>query len=214
MADKKSAKYPFQWADGTWHSISQQQHQFNLAAANRQPVQDSSALLSPTGGATTMKGTQAPFALGTDQAPPPTPQPFDPQAELARITAGRNVALGNAESAYQQGNLTFDYGYNADGSQNTANPYSRAAMLRQAYDASRLGTTNSLAAQGQLYSGAMANAQGRNDRNYAQGEAAGRLAFTRSLHGIQSGKLANYAGNAAGVGAEDFNALLRATYGG
>src|SRR4051794_4132156 len=31
MAAKKSAKYPYKWSDGTWHSISEVQHKVNVA---------------------------------------------------------------------------------------------------------------------------------------------------------------------------------------
>jgi hypothetical protein len=31
MAAKKSAKYPYKWSDGTWHSISESQHKVNVA---------------------------------------------------------------------------------------------------------------------------------------------------------------------------------------
>lgn len=49
------------------------------------------------------------------------------------------------------------------------NPYSKAAQLQRSYDNAKRGTTNGLAARGQLYSGAMANAQNSNDRDLLQG---------------------------------------------
>lgn len=174
----------------------------------------SGAFLGALQGSAAVQQPGPPKGLPAAPAPmtPAAPQPPDPQLEQAKLSAGRNIALGNSEAAYQTGNNNFDYGYNADGSSNAANPYSRAAMLEESYAASKRGTTNSLASQGQLYSGAMGSAQGRNDKNYARGEADNRLAWQRAQHGIQSGQLANYASNAIGVGDADFNALLRAAY--
>lgn len=71
--------------------------------------------------------------------------------------------------------LGLDYGIdfqrNADGSLGSynisptvdvSNPFSQAALLKRSYDQSVRGTTNSYAAQGQLYSGALENAQSEN----------------------------------------------------
>lgn len=140
------------------------------------------------------------------------PQPPDPALEQAKLQAGRNVALSNSEGAYQEGNLGFDAGYNPDGSINTANPYSRAALYQLQYENDQRGTTNSMAAAGQLYSGAIENQRGINSSNYARNEAGNRLAYQRGLHGIQSGRLSTMANNSLGVNDADFNALLKSTY--
>lgn len=144
--------------------------------------------------------------------PPAAPQPQDPGFENQKLQAGRNVALSNSESAYQTGNLGFDAGYNPDGTVNTANPYSRAALLQLGYENQQRGTNNSMFAAGQGYSGARLNAQAGNDRNYAMNEAANRLAYQRGLHGIQTGQLNTYANNSLGVGQGDFNALSKQAY--
>lgn len=154
----------------------------------------------------------APGAGLVGQGSQSTPRPPDPGLENAQLVANRGVAISRGNAAYDTGNLGFDYGYNPDGSINTANPYSRAALYQKQYEESKLGTTNSLAAQGQLYSGAMANAQGRNDSAYGQNEAGNRLAFQRGLHGIQTGQLGALANAGMGVSNSDFDALLRATY--
>jgi hypothetical protein len=77
-----------------------------------------------------------------------TPPPYDPSVDQAAIIGGRNVAITNGNAAYDTGNLSFDYGYNPDGTVNTANPYSRAALYQLAYTNSKRGTLNSMAAQG------------------------------------------------------------------
>jgi hypothetical protein len=156
-----------------------------------------------------------PAAPGFTQTTPPLgaqPQPVDPNFENAKQTASRNIAIAGGESTYQQGNLNFDYGYNADGSINTANPYSRAAMLQLGYENQQRGTTNSLASQGQLYSGALVNQRGIDSSDYARNEAGNRVAYQRGLHAIQAGKLGTYASNSLGVSDADFGSLLKSTY--
>jgi hypothetical protein len=141
-----------------------------------------------------------------------TPQPFDPALAEQQLVGNRNIALANGEAAYQTGNLGFDYGYNPDGTVNVANPYSRAALYQLGYTNSKRGTTNSMAAQGQLWSGAYGHQQDLNDQAYARGEAGNRLAYQRALHGVQSGKLSTYANAGTGIGNADFSSLLKATY--
>lgn len=201
MASQRSAQNPYQWADGSWHSISQARHDQNEAAKN--PNTPNLGQIAAGGG---LQQAQA------AQAAPPAPQPFDPALEAQKLTAGRNIALGNAESAYQTGNLNFDYGYNPDGTLNTANPYSRAALYQLGYENQKRGTTNSMAAQGQLYSGAIGNQRNTDARGYAINEANNRLAYQRAQHDVQSNRLGTYANNAIGVGSGDFDSLLKATY--
>jgi hypothetical protein len=156
--------------------------------------------------------TPIPGAAAGKPLPGVTPQPFDPALAEQQLIGGRNIALANGESAYQTGNLGFDYGYNPDGTVNTANPYSRAALYQLAYTNSKRATLNGMAAQGQLYSGAYGHQQGLNDETYARNEAGNRLAYQRAIHGVQSGKLATYANAGTGVGDADFSSLLKSTY--
>jgi hypothetical protein len=156
--------------------------------------------------------TPIPGAAAGKSLPGVTPQPYDPALAEQQLVGGRNIALANGESAYQTGNLGFDYGYNPDGTVNTANPYSRAALYQLAYTNSKRATTNGMAAQGQLYSGAYGHQQGLNDEAYARNEAGNRLAYQRAIHGVQSGKLATYANAGTGVGDADFSSLLKASY--
>lgn len=230
----------YTWPDGSKnHTISWQQHLQNtgtrVTSSPAGTVQISAAgqaaLNRIAGGAggvysTSPQGTVVISPAGVNTlnqirdggpgpaAPGTTPQPYDPSLDQAALIANRNVALAQGEGAYQLGNLGFDYGYNPDGSLNTANPYSRAALYQLAYTNSKRATTNSMAAQGQLYSGAYGHQQGLNDQAYAQNEAANRLAFQRAVHGVQSGQLNTYANAGTGVSDTDFQALLKATYGG
>lgn len=213
MATAKSAQNPYQWPDGSWHSIPAAQHQADQASA---PVNgwNPQWLLAnaPTGTVIPGAGTATgPPATGT------TPQPYDPSTDEAAITGGRNIALGNADAAYQQDNLNFDYGYRVDPTTgqlvaDASNPYSRAAMYQLAHDNSARGNTNSFAAQGQLYSGALTNAQSLNDQALTRNDAANKLAYQRATHGVQTGQLTTAANAGTAVSGTDFNALLKATY--
>lgn len=157
-------------------------------------------------------GTGAPAAPAA--GPVTAPQPFDPAAEAAKQQAQWNIQTGGAEAAYQTGQTAYQSGYNADGSLNASNPYSQAQLLQDSYKRGVTGTNNSMAAAGQLYSGARLNAQGRNDRQYAEGSAAQRDAAMNAYHQIQFGQLQNYGANAAGGNQAGFDALRRSIYGG
>jgi hypothetical protein len=205
----------YTWPDGTKNHTISWATELQHRAAKKSPPSGGgfSGLTSQlTPAQTAFLGQNAPAGGNTSATPGVTPQPYDPAAANAALIGNRNVALSKGEGAYQLGNLGFDYGYNPDGSINTANPYSRAALYQLAYANSKRGTTNSLAARGQLYSGAMVNAQNENDRSYAQNEAANRLAFQRAVHGVQSGQLNTYANAGTGVSDADFNSLLKSTY--
>lgn len=145
-------------------------------------------------------------------APGVTPQPYDPSLDIARGQATRIIAISRGESAYQLGNLGFDYGYNPDGTVNTANPYSRAALYQLSHDNTARGTRNGMASNGQLFSGAYNQAQSLNDQALARNQAQNKLGFDRAVHGVQSGQLTTAANNSLGVSDTDFNSLLKATY--
>lgn len=221
MATKKSSKFPFQWPDGSWHSETWFEHQAKQQAKQSiynygRPGGPQSAADLPgfPGGPPVPAGAQ-PVAV----APPVVaqPAPFDPNAEMARLGAIRNIGVGDAEAAYQQGQLQRSTGFDAAGNPVTSgpdfNPFAQAMMLQDEYKRGQAGTLNSYAAQGQYSSGAYQRAQGRNDRLYAQGYDALRTGTQAAYHGIQSGRLQNYASNALGVSDTDFAALRRSIYG-
>lgn len=150
----------------------------------------------------------APPAAGT------VPQPFDPSLAWAQQQATWQRGIADSEARYQQGETAWSLGYNADGSLNTSNPYAQAQLLQDNYRRSVTGTDNSMAAQGQLYSGARVNAQARNDRLYAESSSALRDEARRTYHGIASGQLQSYGQNAMGLTQEQWDALRRSVYGG
>jgi hypothetical protein len=143
-----------------------------------------------------------------------TPQPFDPALENQRQQAGFNITTGDAEANYQTGQTAYSTGYNADGSLNAGNPYSQAMLLQDNYKRSQTGTNNSMASQGQLYSGARLNAQARNDRLYAEGSAGLRDQTRERYHQIGYGRLQNYGQNSLGTSQAGYDSLRRSVYGG
>jgi hypothetical protein len=207
----------YTWPDGTKnHTITWATELQHRAAKTPPPSGGgfSSLPAQLTPAQTAFLGAHAPASgnLGGPGDPAVTPAPFDANAANATLIGNRNVAISKGEAANTLGNLGFDFGYNPDGSLNTANPYSRAALYQLAYTNSKRGTTNSLAAQGQLYAGAMVNAQNENDRVYAQNEANNRLAFQRAVHGVQTGQLNTFANAGTGVSDADFAATLKSVY--
>lgn len=155
------------------------------------------------------------FAASPGYVPPPpvTPQPFDPAFEAAKLGATWNTQVAQGEAGYQKGETAWGLGYNADGSINTANPYSQAMMLQGEYKRSQQGSDNSLTGQGLYFSGARLNAQATNDRSYAQGSSSLRDQARQSYHGIDYGQLQSYGQNALGVSGADYEALRKAVYG-
>jgi hypothetical protein len=105
-------------------------------------------------------------APGATPDPAPVAMPVDPNFGANVNAAQRNLDTTLQEDAAQRAQLGGTYGFGLDASGNVvddhSNPYSRAAALQTAYDNSVRGTNNSMAARGQLYSGALQNAQNWN----------------------------------------------------
>lgn len=138
----------------------------------------------PTVGRLTASGGYAPGAYrpggNPRPAPRPSPQPRPKPAPQRPINSGpapykdesyfNTVASEAARRDNTLNSLTaqestakIGYGFDTD---IATNPYSRAALLQKNYDTAQKGTMNSMAAGGQLYSGAHSNARGMNRGNY------------------------------------------------
>ncbi len=126
-------------------------------------------------------------ATATAAAQPPTPQamPVDPGYDAATGAASYNLQTALQAAQYQRGQLgqTYGLGIRPDGSvfDDVSNPYSRAAEQQKAYDRARRGSTNSMAARGQLYAGSLQNAQNEN----ANVAGRNRDALIRDFMGAQ-----------------------------
>jgi hypothetical protein len=157
------------------HTISWDTHQQHLTA------QKAPAPVVPA------STPEAPQPMFDPSAPLPVDATYDSEmgtrerargSGLAAATGERTRGLGEygfTESAFDpntqtMGALAFD----------PNNPFSKAALLKKSYDTGRARTGQSMASQGQLYSGAYQNAQDLLNRNQLQGEDA----LTKSLTGF------------------------------
>lgn len=226
MADKKSATNKHQWPNGSWHSIPWAQQVQRLqaqAAADARKQGGGTGQQIMAAGAAYYKamGIPNPNAPGGDSdpnrpgagGPGVLPQPFDPSFEAQKQSATWNIQLGDADANYQRGQTAYNTGYNADGTRNTANPYAQAQLLQENWQRSKMGADNSLAAAGQFFSGARANAQARNDRLYAVDSDSLRRSAGDTYYGIGRGQLGTYASNTLGVTGGAYESLRKSVYG-
>jgi len=141
------------------------------------------------------KPTQMPAAAPAPASPKPySSAPWDAAEQLsdAGADAKYNNALLNArykKTAYGQ-EYGLDPGYN----DYKANPYSRAALLEQTFQRANRASGNSLAAGGQLYSGASQNAETYNREHKGQETNALEGSYRKSLQGVneeEAGALTN-----------------------
>lgn len=98
--------------------------------------------------------------------------PVNPQFGADVNAASRNLDTTLQQNQAARGQLGSSYGFGVDAAGNAiddhTNPWSKAAALQTSYDNSVRGTTNSYASRGQLYSGAIQNAQDWNARQNLQ----------------------------------------------
>jgi len=131
-------------------------------------------------------GTPGPAAATTSApaAAPYSAAPWDSAEQLSDAGADAKynnalLNLGYKKTAYGQ-EYGLDPGYN----DYKANPYSRAALLEQTYQRANRASGNSLAAGGQLYSGASQNAETYNREHNSQERNALEGSYRKALQGI------------------------------
>lgn len=135
--------------------------------------------------------------------------PVDPAYDSAIGSAQHGLTTGLLGAGYRRAQLgqTYGLGQRADGTvfDDVSNPYSLAAEQQKAHDRAVRGTQTSMAAQGQLYSGAFQNAQNAN----AQTALRNRDSLVRSFQAAQQdisndeqGILGEHFGATAGAEAE------------
>lgn len=163
------------------------------------PHRPHTASAAPTPGA-----PAAPAAPG-DVLPPAT----SPELLAAQAAANQNIALGNATDTWQIGQLRNDYGYDASGNVDPSNPYSQAALLQKHYQQSQRGNLNSYADRGQLYSGALQNAQDAAYGSFKQGEYGLKRDLNNQLGQIAIGGLQRYGQYGATLDGQRIADLLR-----
>jgi hypothetical protein len=106
---------------------------------------------------------------------PVGPSVLPPDPTYLATVAGNQSShdITAADLARDRKNAFLSYGYTQDAAGNLAfdptNPFSQAALLKRSYDQAQRGNTNSYAARGQLYSGALQNAQDESGFQYQAG---------------------------------------------
>jgi hypothetical protein len=133
----------------------------------------------------------------------PTVQPWDTQYEsdVSSINSARDQSL--LQIAAQRSQLGSDYGYQQDQTGavtvDPSNPFSRAALLERTYRQSQAGSTNSLAARGQLYSGALQNALGEGQYQHDVGSDALQRSFQSAAQALEAQRLQALTGATTGI---------------
>lgn len=145
----------------------------------------------PAGGfnAQTGQATAAAAAGAGSAAPLPVDAAY--QAQMAALARQRDAQIAGLGQQRQTGLL--QYGYVQDPttgaiSFDASNPLSQAALMKLNFDRAHTGNTNSLAARGQLYSGALQNAQNETTRQQGVAEDQQIKALQAFLAKIDAGK--------------------------
>ena len=158
---------------------------------------------------------------GAPAAAPPAPvaavMPVDPGYDAAIGAAGYNLQSALLNTQYQRGQLgsTFGLGLDANGNtfEDVSNPYSRAANFQKQYAQSQRGAQTSMAARGQLYSGAYQNAQNANADTFSRNKDQNIREFMaahQSLAGAERAAQGEYLGGVAGAESERIGRALAA----
>lgn len=130
------------------------------------------AVRKPVAKPVTPKAPTAPASAPQRPTAPPPDATYE--ATIGGLSRQRDVNMAGLEQQRQQGLLNYGYTQDAGGgiAFDATNPYSQAALLKRHYDQARAGNTTSYAAQGQLYSGALQNAQAETNFGESQGSDA------------------------------------------
>lgn len=102
----------------------------------------------------------------------PSSAPFDAAFDQARSGLDLNKTNSLAAIAKARGNASQIYGLNADGSENTRDPFSRLATLRSDYEKIKRGSSASYAARGLGYDGSYQNKINSDNENNMRGNDA------------------------------------------
>lgn len=158
----------------------------NMRAAGTQPNTGLGSLT--VGLANAAKGANMGLPTATSTPPPPAPNrrliEADPvyQQQMAGAIRNRDSAFTDIDTS--RGNTLRQFGYTASFNPDQSlvagslradpvdpnNPFSRAALLKRAYDNRKRGNETSYAARGQQFAGSMVNARNQIDLDNLQSE--------------------------------------------
>lgn len=149
---------------------------------------------------TTKKGVTS-FA---QPAPVPVPPQLpDPTFLAEQAAAQRTLALGGAWDTYSRAQLSNQYGYG-----DVSNPFNLAQLQKEEYQRTQNRTLNSLASQGQLYSGALGAERNYNAKNYAISEDRLRRQYQGAQDAITKAALDRYSTTLGNVSQQDLQSVL------
>ena len=109
------------------------------------------------------------------------------QRALTANTDRYNQTLAGLDD--QERSLGVSYGLGQYGADIASNPYSRAAMLQRSYNQNQRASLNTMAARGQLYSGATQNQANANASNYSSAYDALAKDFGARTQAITSARI-------------------------
>lgn len=149
-------------------------------------------------------------------AAPPAPAPLTPQPLPVDPIYTNDVGWLNTNYDQTIAGVGFDrtqlgqtYGFDQYGNLDPSNPYSVAANLQRRYQQGQSGTTNSMASQGQLYSGALQGNLDEGTFQYSRSyDDARRQAMTGYQRLTEREQQAGFDKN-RGIGEADSDRLLR-----
>lgn len=145
------------------------------------------------------------FTPAAPSTPPKTPSLKPPLANDSIYNAAADLAERKREEAtnefqYGLGTAGVQYGLKADPNTYSVsemdptspdyNPFNQMALLRKHFENTKRGNTNRYAASGQLYSGALQNAQDDTVNDYQQGYGQLTSSFADLIHGLLSSRTA------------------------
>lgn len=221
MADKKSAKYPFRWSDGSWHSRAQRT---SIGSSGSKATTVTGTQVGTPKPLPSTGGVQAPAGRvgGTEVRPPApaggggatggaaaaAPPPIDPRLVAAynnRVSAN-NTSYDATVGGYkdEEDRAATGFGFNItrdaagnpfyDGSLaiNPQDPFSKMGLLQRSYEQQRTGTSNSYASMGQRNSGAYERMVGENADVNKQNQDSLSKAFAELIAGYRKGRLGAY----------------------
>jgi hypothetical protein len=127
-----------------------------------------------------VKGRVVPGVTGgTPGAPggaPANPMPWD-----AAYEGASDAAIANRDASYASIDNAVTAAKQSYGFDDLSDPFSKIALLKESFANAQRGSTNSMAAAGQLYSGALGNAQNANQHNYDVNYDATRRSYDQTL---------------------------------
>jgi hypothetical protein len=150
------------------------------------------------------------YSTPTPAPPPVGAPPPDWQQIAAESAATRGVQYADAQATYDRGRISRDFGYGANGQIDPSNPYSKAALLQKNFQEHTLGNTTSYAGQGQLYSGALQNAQNATTSGYLADSNSLHNQYSDALNQTSLNQLGAYSNAGSAVSQDKITAILRA----